>query len=552
MGLVLLNNIGERTAAMGRRSGFVGLFSAIARESARKERQAIAANKRYQRELVRQVREEERISRYMEKEEKQRYIESRMRETEVANRELSEQTSELQVILANRSEEQPSFESLKRPYSFAQFQPERIIGIRPSAPSKDAFYQNIEPSFFASLLPGASKKKQERIDAADKAYSDAMEKFESELANYIDKMNKLKSEYEDKENNYQKELFEENQKVDDFKTSYSQGEPQAIIDYYNWVLDRSKYPDLCPQDFKIAYAVESKELVVDYELPTPDIVPPDKEYRYIKSKDLIETKSRKAIEIKEIYTDVVASIALRTVYEIFESDQYDLIQTAVFNGYIHTTDPGTGRSIAPYLISVRTTKEVFGEIVLDRIDKTACLRNLGANVSPRPHELQPVKPIVEFDMVDKRFVEDANILDSIDSRPNLYDLTPSEFENLICNLFSKKGLETKLTRTSKDGGVDVVAFDMRPVIGGKVVIQAKRYKNTVGVSAVRDLYGTMMNEGANKGILVTTSGYGPDAFNFSSGKPVELIDGGQLLYLLSEIGVNARIIFPEDQSYASV
>jgi restriction system protein len=40
------------------------------------------------------------------------------------------------------------------------------------------------------------------------------------------------------------------------------------------------------------------------------------------------------------------------------------------------------------------------------------------------------------------------------------------------------------------------------------VIQAKRYRNTVGVSAVRDLYGTMMNEGANKGILVTTSGYG--------------------------------------------
>ena len=41
---------------------------------------------------------------------------------------------------------------------------------------------------------------------------------------------------------------------------------------------------------------------------------------------------------------------------------------------------------------------------------------------------------------------------------------------------------------------------MRPVIGGKVVVQAKRYKNTVGVSAVRDLFGTMHNEGAAKGI----------------------------------------------------
>ena len=37
-------------------------------------------------------------------------------------------------------------------------------------------------------------------------------------------------------------------------------------------------------------------------------------------------------------------------------------------------------------------------------------------------------------------------------------------------------------------------------------------------SAVRDLYGTMMNEGANKGILVTTAGYGPDAFTFAKDK----------------------------------
>jgi restriction system protein len=51
-------------------------------------------------------------------------------------------------------------------------------------------------------------------------------------------------------------------------------------------------------------------------------------------------------------------------------------------------------------------------------------------------------------------------------------------------------------------------YDVRPIFGGKVVIQAKRYKSTVGVSAVRDLFGTMQNEGATKGILVTISGYG--------------------------------------------
>ncbi|MNW00747.1 Mrr restriction system protein [compost metagenome] len=91
--------------------------------------------------------------------------------------------------------------------------------------------------------------------------------------------------------------------------------------------------------------------------------------------------------------------------------------------------------------------------------------------------------------------------------------------------------------------MDAVAFDTRPILGGKVVIQAKRYRDTVGVSAVRDLYGTMMNEGATKGILVCTSGYGVDAYKFSQDKPIELIDGGGLLYLLREhAGVEARIM----------
>jgi restriction system protein len=84
------------------------------------------------------------------------------------------------------------------------------------------------------------------------------------------------------------------------------------------------------------------------------------------------------------------------------------------------------------------------------------------------------------------------------------ELSAGEFESLITNLFTRMGLETRMTQPSRDGGVDCVAFDYRPIFGVKVVIQAKRYKNTIPVSAVRDLFGTVHNEGASKGILVTT------------------------------------------------
>ena len=113
------------------------------------------------------------------------------------------------------------------------------------------------------------------------------------------------------------------------------------------------------------------------------------------------------------------------------------------------------------------------------------------------------------------------------------------------------GLETRLTQASRDGGVDCVAFDMRPVLGGKVVIQAKRYADTVGVSAVRDLYGTVLNEGAGKGILVTTSGYGQAAFDFAANKPIELLSGPNLLSLLVDYaGIDAIIDTSTDTSNA--
>ena len=136
---------------------------------------------------------------------------------------------------------------------------------------------------------------------------------------------------------------------------------------------------------------------------------------------------------------------------------------------------------------------------------------------------------------------------AVDQRPNLMDLSPREFESLITNLFEKMGLEARETQPSRDGGVDCVAWDTRPVFGGKVVIQAKRYTKLVGVSAVRDLYGTMQNERANKGILVRTSWYGKASYEFASGKPLELLDRTNLKYLLKEhAGIDVRIEPPAE------
>jgi len=129
------------------------------------------------------------------------------------------------------------------------------------------------------------------------------------------------------------------------------------------------------------------------------------------------------------------------------------------------------------------------------------------------------------------------------------------FEHLIREIFEKEfaqsGGEVKVTRASRDHGVDAIAFDPDPIRGGKIVIQAKRYTKTVGVTSVRDLYGTVMNEGATEGILITTSDYGPDVYAFAKDKPLTLLNGNNLLHLLEKHGQKPRIDLKEAQQLLS-
>ncbi len=533
---------------MARRSSFGSLMTAVARDAARRQRQAEAERKRQARAVATAARDNERARNLQAKEDKQRYLEARIEETEDQNTELTERIDELKTVLEHTLsvDDTISFESLRILDEYSPLPiPQELTVLKP-APDKQQFLSKVKvPGLLEGAL-GLKGRYQRELQTAETQYEAARKAYEQSENERRARLEELRKQDEDARQAFLQKAEQRNQEVDELQAAYKSADIPALVTYNSMVLERSEYPDGFPQNFRLAYAPESKEMVIEYELPGANIVPDVAEYKYIKSKDAIEGKPRKTVEIKELYQDIVASITLRSIHEVLEADQGHHIEVVVFNGFVQTVDAATGKDIRPCLVSVRATREQFSGINLARVDKRACLRNLGAHVSPQPQAMQPVKPVVEFDMVDKRFIEQGDVLSELESRPNLMDLSPTEFETLVSNLFQKMGLETKLTRASRDGGVDAVAFDIRPVLGGKVVIQAKRYKNTVGVSAVRDLYGTMLNEGANKGIIVATSSYGPDAYDFAKDKPIECIDGGGLLYLLDQVGIKARIVIPDE------
>ena len=251
-------------------------------------------------------------------------------------------------------------------------------------------------------------------------------------------------------------------------------------------------------------------------------------------------------ERQRMYRDTLAETALTVIVAVFGCTDAVVVDRLLVNVHLRGVDPATGRDSTTCVTSVEVSRGDVAGIDFLRVQPRACLRSLNSVVPDDSRDLEAVRPIALVEALDPRFVDAVDVAAGLESRSNLMELTPSEFESLIQNLFQAMGLDTHQTQASRDGGVDAVAFDGRPVIGGKLVIQAKRYKDTVGVSAVRDLYGTMLNEGASKGILVTTSGYGRASFDFARGKPLELLDGPNLRFLLHEhLGISV-IIRPPD------
>ena len=341
------------------------------------------------------------------------------------------------------------------------------------------------------------------------------------------------------------EVAAHNAHIEEMAAGLAENDRFAVSEYVQAVLDRSPYPTEFPTERSAGYVPESSLLAVEWYLPPVEAVPEQKVFRHIKTRKVVEPTARPLPEIRQIYQRVIAQIALRTLREVFDSTPDEMITTVVFNGRVHAINPLTGQKIQPHLITLRATREQLSPLVLDepRFNPVECVRRyFFADISPHPDELIPVEPVMPYSMADPRIIDPVDVISDIDKRPNLLELSPKEFEAFIQNLFAKMGFDTKLYQASGDGGIDCVAYDPHPITGGKFIVQAKLYTRTVEPTHIRDLWGTVQHEGATKGIMITTSGYGPDSYRFAGGKPLNLIDSSGLLYLCQQYGIPARIL----------
>lgn len=466
------------------------------------------------------------------------------------------------LISALSNDDMFTWHDLKKKDKFPERKPTKPEKKRnnefPAEPNSNKFLPQF--TFFEKLI---KSKKEKKIQEFNQKYLNAIKNWEKRKQSIKQNNAQINKKYADAlkgrelriaEWEKRKELFyikqnKFNAKIDQMESAYFKHDINAITEYCKHILNNSKYPNIFPKEFEIEYNPKNKILIIEYRLPSIEYFPKIKEIKYNISKNDFKECYISDTELKRIFNETMYKITLRTIYELFKADTAKVIQLISFNGWINAINRATGKEENNCILSIQVNKEELKEINLLNIDPKSCFIKLKGVASTNLSSVTPIQPILQINKEDKRFVDSYAVAGSIDNTTNIAAMDWEDFEHLIRELFEKEfssnGGEVKVTQASRDGGVDAIAFDPDPIRGGKIVIQAKRYTNTVGLSAVRDLYGTVVNEGATKGILITTADYGPEAYKFVADKPLTLLNGSNLLHLLEKHGHHAKIDIKE-------
>lgn len=133
-------------------------------------------------------------------------------------------------------------------------------------------------------------------------------------------------------------------------------------------------------------------------------------------------------------------------------------------------------------------------------------------------------------------IRKKRLLDKQKNIQSIRDLSWKQFEELVGEAYRRQGYTVLENEgAGPDGGVDLwLRKD-----GNRYLVQCKQWKTLkVGVKVVREMYGLVTAHQAAGAIIITSGLFTQEAKGFARNKPLDLIEGQQLVAMIESVRDN--------------
>ncbi|AKT51937.1 restriction endonuclease [Arsenicicoccus sp. oral taxon 190] len=283
---------------------------------------------------------------------------------------------------------------------------------------------------------------------------------------------------------------------------------------------------------------DNRRLLVVVLAPGPtDVVPEHSTFKVSRAGGVAPV-NRPDRERRQLYRNHLARLALRALRETFDAVDPDLLDQVWISVEVNAVDPATGQRGRRPMVTSKVDRALMDSINLDapELDPAACVETvLRSRASRNAYEVEAVAPFTSHELCMFNIPADQEGSLAFDSRTDLLQMRPTDFEYLVRDLFLAMGLRGWHTTSSNDAGVDAVVVDPGEWTGGEVIVQAKRYSKAVERATVHELLGVMGEKHATRAILVTTAWIAPAGRRIIDANPrLQAIEGPELCHLVEQ------------------
>ncbi|WP_343570952.1 restriction endonuclease [Sphingobacterium sp.] len=199
--------------------------------------------------------------------------------------------------------------------------------------------------------------------------------------------------------------------------------------------------------------------------------------------------------------------------EIFKNQKFDTFiefkPVIDINKLIYNEEPKTYKRYEDYINFAYSIDNLFPKDNL--IEKKPIIETI---YDILPFESLP--PENQIILLDESSRVKRIITDIYNDNDQIFTIHPHEFEDMVAELLRAQNFETEITKRTRDGGYDIIAVQSIGDFPIRFLIECKRYakKRKVSVDIVRSFRDVVNTENANKGIIITSSYFSPDAEDY--------------------------------------